>query len=92
MISIKLLRAGMFFLSWSSGALFTKYEQSHDNMLSLSPLLRHFYTPPKLCGGYTVQRARKRRITRIGTQVFPLGRMIFARRESHVCFFLVGTH
>ena len=33
------------------------------------------------------QSARKRRITRIGTHVFPLGRMIFARRESRVRMF-----
>ena len=40
----------------------------------------------------TSQSSRKRRITRIGTHVFSLGRMIFARRESRVrMFFLVGT-
>ena len=31
-----------------------------------------------------IQGSRKRRITRIGTHVFSLGRMIFARREFHV--------
>ena len=33
------------------------------------------------------QSSRKRRITRIGTHVFSLGRMIFARRESPVRMF-----
>ena len=33
------------------------------------------------------QSSRKRRITRIGTHVFSLGRMIFARRESRVRMF-----
>ena len=34
------------------------------------------------------QSSRKRRITRIGTHVFSLGRMNFARRESRVRMFL----
>ena len=34
-----------------------------------------------------VQSSRKRRITRIGTHVFSLGRMFFARRESRVRMF-----
>ena len=34
-----------------------------------------------------MQSSRKRRITRIGTHVFSLGRMIFARRESRVRMF-----
>ena len=33
------------------------------------------------------QSSRKRRITRIGTHVFSLGRMIFARREFRVRMF-----
>ena len=33
------------------------------------------------------QSSRKRRITRIGTHVFSLGRMIFASRESRVRMF-----
>ena len=33
------------------------------------------------------QSSRKRRITHIGTHVFSLGRMIFARRESRVRMF-----
>ena len=38
-----------------------------------------------------MQSSRKRRITRIGTHVFPLGHMFFARREFRVrMFFLVG--
>ena len=38
------------------------------------------------------QSSRKRRITRIGTHVFSLGRMIFARREFSVrMFFFVCT-
>ena len=38
------------------------------------------------------QSSRKRRITRIGTHVFSLGRMIFASWEFRVrMFFLVGT-
>ena len=36
------------------------------------------------------QSSRKRRITRIGTHVFSLGRMIFAKRESRVRIFF-GT-
>ena len=35
----------------------------------------------------SLQSSRKRRITRIGTHVFSLGRMIFARRESRVRMF-----
>ena len=42
--------------------------------------------PRALIFGMT-QSARKRRITRIGTHVFPLGRMIFARPESRVRMF-----
>ena len=38
------------------------------------------------------QSSRKRRITRIGTHVFSLGRMIFARRESLVRMFFKSAH
>ena len=37
-----------------------------------------------LVGG---QSSRKRRIMRIGTHIFSLGRMIFARQEFHVRMF-----
>ena len=37
--------------------------------------------------GNIEQSSRKRRIRRIGTHVFSLGRMIFARRESRVRMF-----
>ena len=36
---------------------------------------------------YGPQSSRKRRITRIATHVFPLGRMICARRESRIRMF-----
>ena len=36
---------------------------------------------------HRLQSSRKRRITRIGTHVFPMGRMIFARQEFRVRMF-----
>ena len=39
------------------------------------------------CTANAKQSSRKRRITRIGTHVFSLGRMILARRESRVRMF-----
>ena len=41
---------------------------------------------------FTLQSSRKRRITRIGTHVFSLGRMIFARREFGVRMFFKSAH
>ena len=37
--------------------------------------------------GYNSQSSRKRRITRIGTHVFFLGRMFSARQEFRICMF-----
>ena len=36
----------------------------------------------------SIQSSRKRRITRIGTHIFSLGRMIFARQEFRVRMFI----
>ena len=41
---------------------------------------------------YHYQSSHKRRITRIGTYVFSLGHMIFARRESCVRMFFKSAH
>ena len=51
------------------------------------------YTETEIKNMLGTQSSRKHRITRIGTHVFSLGRMILARREFRVrMFFLVGMH
>ena len=52
--------------------------------MHMNPLSRNPGTAPAML---IMQSSRKRRITRIGTHVFSLGRMIFARRESRVRMF-----
>ena len=55
---------------------------------SILRVLKPFWDPLSKCLCILLdQSSRKRRITRIGTHVFPLGRMIFARRESRVRMF-----
>ena len=45
-----------------------------------------------MLGRFTSVRALKRRITRIGTHVFYLGRMILGRREFRVRMFFFSRH
>ena len=60
----------------------TCFQTVKTNITILRYIKKHIFA---VCLGS--QSSRKRRITRIGTHVFPLGRMIFARRESHVRMF-----